>query len=210
MSKSLVEGAPPPIPQDARKPSQEKVEQAQRAVLQFMPEAAQVAGALALVAKKTRDGFHEQREQVLELANLVNSFYKKNPKGFENAMQQLQAGGNAWMALDKAIMDSGTQAYQSFNKLHSALNTFAQNVQPAKKLPADQLMAPSDKRKKLEMLLVKERKMDPEEAKDMVSHISDEKINKMVPASGILPPVLVRFKGKLYRRASVLSQLRNL
>jgi len=146
MSKYLVEGAPPPIPQDARKPSQQKVEKAQRTVLQFMPDAAEVAGELALIAKKARDDFHAQRERVLELAGLVRSFHKKNPKGFEVAMQQLQAGGNAWMVLDKAIMDSGTQAYQSFNKLYSALNTFAQNVQPAEKIPVDRrAMGPDGK-----------------------------------------------------------------
>lgn len=122
-------------------------------------------------------------------------------------MQQLQAGGNAWMDLDKAIIDYGTQAYQSFNKLYTTLNTFTQNVQPAKKLPADQAMGPEDPRKVLEMLLVKQEKMDPDKAKGLVSHMSDEEIKKMVPADGRMPPMLVRFRGKMYRRASVLSQL---
>jgi len=200
---------PPPIPkEEGPPPTPQERAKAQRTVLEFMRPALDEVAELALAAKKTRDDFHSRRNRLLEVTKLLASFHKKNPREFQAAMGYLKKGNEAWMALDDAVMKNATEIFQSFNKLYAELNTFLEDRAPAKKLSPEERMPPETPRKTLEMLLVKEEGMDPEQAKETVRHMSDEQISKIIPAGELFPPRIVQFRGKMYRRASVGTLLK--
>jgi hypothetical protein len=208
--RPLRQGAPPPIPQDARKPSQQAVDTAQRSALEFMQPLIEATGELALVAKKARDDFHAHRGRVLELARQIKTFADKNPKGFENAMTLLKTGGEAWLALDKALIDQVPTIYNSFNQLYQTLNTFAKNVQPAQKLSPEKLMGnPSlEEMQGFIRMMGKKEGLSDEEIDNYLNSIGDDtETLKKLTMGALTAPRFVRVRGRLYRRASLLEEL---
>jgi hypothetical protein len=199
--------APPPIPQDARKPATNpKQTQLDQALLQQKgDDMLEMAADLVTTVMKLKNAFDEKGKQELTmLAAEVKSLYKRNPQAFGEAMQYLRGGVDAYTAINKVLGDQSFIFKKNFEQLYSALDTF-RTKKDYGALPKEQLLPKPTKRNLIESLMVRDQGLSPEEAKGRLEHMSDADIDEMLPDDKFKAMVgadvkpMVWYKGRQYR-----------
>jgi len=197
---------PPPVPQDAKKTNPQV--KTDKAVLQTIGEdMLQMATELVEMVHRFKEAFKEKGSQEFTLlAKEVKGLHDRNPQMFGEAMSYLQNSVEAYTAIGKILGEQAPVFRKNMEQLYKAIDTIRSKSDGGYgALPKEDLLEKPTKRDLLEMLMVKEEKMSPEEAKGRLEGMSDADVDEMLPdnvfkqmiGADVRPHIL--YRGRAYR-----------
>lgn len=203
--------APPPVPQDAKKPSidpqQTKMD---KALLETKgDDMLQMATELVEMVAKFKEAFKEKGSQEFTmLAKEVKGLHDRNPQVFGDAMSYLQNSVEAYTAIAKIFGEQAPVFRKNMEQLYKAIDTIRSKPEGGYgALPKEELMGKPTKRNLLKALMVKDMGMTKEEAEGRVEmmddaqineYISDEKFQELMGTRASVQP-RVHYRGRVYR-----------